>query len=208
MLYEEGLYRKEGRSSERQMLLQMIREEQQFPTDLSHYDIHSMTAVIKTLLRAEAGPLLTYESYHSLIQSTSIQSDLQELFQSKIKLPLLNCQILQVLLPHLFHITQLASSSSKTKSNNMDAHGLGKTIGIHFLRQSETQSLDFKSLEKRAQVAQILIEHAQEWVYEPIEQNLQLLPAIKVSWKLKHTRFTEEELKVSIYKIYPVFINN
>ena len=102
-LNEVGLYRVPGSEKEVKDLKEKFFAGRGCP-NLSHYDIHTLTGVVKDFLRSLKEPLITHSSWHVFTQAATnpdVTDAMSELYQAISQLPKPNRETLAFLVLHL-----------------------------------------------------------------------------------------------------------
>jgi len=124
-LTEVGLYRVPGSEKEVKDLKEKFFAGRGCP-NLSHYDIHTLTGVVKDFLRSLKEPLITHSSWHVFTQAATnpdVTDAMSELYQAISQLPKPNRETLAFLVLHMQKITE-------SKETKMTTSNLARTIGI------------------------------------------------------------------------------
>ena len=143
----EGIYRRLGGVAEQKKIMHAFDAGETW--DLVKFSPHSVTASIKQvrgrliraaspasnysqILRSVYEPLLTYGNYPVILAAIENEKELRSILHTTIKsLPETNRKLLQELLLHLNEVSTI-------DGNLMSLDDLGASVGIHFLRGSES----------------------------------------------------------------------
>ncbi|KAI5279925.1 Rho-type gtpase-activating protein [Ascosphaera aggregata] len=117
----EGIYRKSGGSSQVQMIQQGF---ERFSKHLNisdpEIDIHSVTSVLKQYFRKLPTPLITYDVYDYLLDTSEIEpapARIEAVQRALYKLPRVHRDVLERLVFHLRKVIERESENLMTSQN-------------------------------------------------------------------------------------------
>ena len=117
----EGIYRKSGGNSQ----VQQVREGfERSPTDCDisdpDLDIHAVTSGLKQYFRRLPSPLITYEVYDKLLETTQIpdkESRIEAMTRAVESLPKVHYEVLEFLVRHLSRVVEFEKENLMTSMN-------------------------------------------------------------------------------------------
>ncbi|RVX70840.1 hypothetical protein B0A52_05996 [Exophiala mesophila] len=117
----EGIYRKSGGNSQVQQVKDWFENpHQDFDLSDPDLDIHAVTSGLKQYFRRLPNPLITYEVYDRLLETTSIQDrdERVEAMQAALEyLPRVHYETLEYLMRHLTRVVQQEKVNLMTSTN-------------------------------------------------------------------------------------------
>jgi Rho-type GTPase-activating protein 1/2 len=119
----EGIYRKAGASSQIQALkegFETSQSSQDFDISDPDLDIHSVSSLLKQYLRRLPNPLITFEIYDKLLDTTSIKTadaKTEAFSQAIMELPKVNRDVLEFLMFHLGRVISRERENLMTGMN-------------------------------------------------------------------------------------------
>lgn len=117
----EGIYRKSGGNSQVQQVKDWFENpHQDFDLSDPDLDIHAVTSGLKQYFRRLPNPLITYEVYDRLLETTSIQDrdERVEAMQTALEyLPRVHYETLEYLMRHLTRVVQQEKQNLMTSLN-------------------------------------------------------------------------------------------
>jgi hypothetical protein len=154
----EGIYRKSGAAS----VIQGIREgfeRSPFDYDLSDpdLDIHAVTSALKQYFRKLPTPLITYEVYEKIIESSELTSTLDRvdlLQRSLMELPRVHRDVLEFLVFHLKRVVERRDENLMTSQN----------IAVVFaptIMRPESLAREMTDVQKKNDVVKFLVDNCQ-----------------------------------------------
>lgn len=154
----EGIYRKSGAAS----VIQGIREgfeRSPFDYDLSDpdLDIHAITSALKQYFRKLPTPLITYEVYEKIIESSELTSTLDRvdlLQRSLMELPRVHRDVLEFLVFHLKRVVERRDENLMTSQN----------IAVVFaptIMRPESLAREMTDVQKKNDVVKFLVDNCQ-----------------------------------------------
>ncbi|CAL5870994.1 uncharacterized protein PFLUO_LOCUS5236 [Penicillium psychrofluorescens] len=154
----EGIYRKSGAAS----VIQGIREgfeRSPFDYDLSDpdLDIHAVTSALKQYFRKLPTPLITYEVYEKIIESSELTSTLERvdlLQRSLMELPRVHRDVLEFLVFHLKRVVERRDENLMTSQN----------VAVVFaptIMRPESLAREMTDVQKKNDVVKFLVDNCQ-----------------------------------------------
>lgn len=154
-LEEEGLYRVVGVASKVTKLLNSGLDRRKLEKlNLENIESKTITSAVKTFLRNLPEPLMSFELHHKFIEAAKYEtysSRLNEVHRLVHKLPVANCEMLELLLNHLSDIAE------KSDKNLMTVSNLGVCFGPTLLRAEEETVAAIMDIKFANVVIEILI---------------------------------------------------
>ncbi|KAF8342190.1 Rho GTPase activation protein [Cantharellus anzutake] len=156
----EGIYRKNGGSSQSKAITQLFERGRYESFDLldndTFNDVSSITSVLKNYLRSLPNPLFTAELHEAFIKATTMKTSSEkfaQLSQLVRQLPKEHFATLKVLMLHLNRVKQ------QSNINLMNARNLGVVFGPTLMRSSDP-SQEFADMAGKALTIEWFIENA------------------------------------------------
>jgi RhoGAP domain/WW domain/Variant SH3 domain len=172
-LQEQGLFRLSGSTGEVNELKEFWEQnhDDEVATrglDLSKYQVHSLSSVLKLYLRELSDPLLTFDLYDNWVAAMQIEDEserIASLVTTVKALPDINLALLR----YLFEFLVLLATFSE--ENKMTAENLGIVFGPTLLKKREADAMsDMLGNQDLVDLVKFMIEHdetIQETAFPP-----------------------------------------
>ena len=155
----EGIYRKAGGASQVQVIKDGFESPSQQNIDISDpdLDIHAVSSALKQYFRRLPNPLITYEVYDKLLETTSIAShDAKVSAQARalMDLPKVHREVLEFLVVHL----------KKVVGHERDNLMTGMNVAVVFaptIMRPESLAREMTDTQLKNEAVQFLVENCQ-----------------------------------------------
>ena len=156
----EGIYRKSGGTSQIQIVKEGFeRTPNEFDLSDPDLDIHAVTSSLKQYFRRLPMPLITYEVYDKLLDTTDVADDedekrIEAMHRALDDLPKVHRNVLEFLTFHLKRVVERESENLMTSMN----------IAVVFaptIMRPESLSREMTDTARKNEVVQFLVEHCQ-----------------------------------------------
>lgn len=153
----EGIYRKAGGASQVQVLKEGFESSQNFDISDPDLDIHAISSTLKQYFRRLPNPLITYETYDQLLDTTSIsRTDAKIEAQSRalMNLPKVHRDVLEFLVFHLGRVV------GRERENLMTSMNVAVVFAPTIMRP-ESLVREMTDTQLKNEVVQFLVENCQ-----------------------------------------------
>ena len=155
----EGIYRKAGGASQVQVIKDGFETSPQQNFDISDpdLDIHAVSSTLKQYFRRLPNPLVTYEVYDKLLETTSIPSfdaKVEAMSQALMDLPKVHREVLEFL---VFHLNKVVSHE---RDNLMTSMNVAVVFAPTIMRP-ESVAREMTDTQVKNEAVQFLVENCQ-----------------------------------------------
>ncbi|KAL4880856.1 hypothetical protein BJY04DRAFT_218695 [Aspergillus karnatakaensis] len=155
----EGIYRKSGASSAVQTIREGFeRSPQDYDISDPDLDIHAVTSALKQYFRKLPMPLITYDVYETIIETSEIipQSARIEALQKSLgELPRVHQDVLEFLVFHLKRVVE------REKENLMTSQNIAVVFAPTIMRP-QSLAREMTDVQKKNEVVKFLVDNCQE----------------------------------------------
>ena len=155
----EGIYRKSGGTSQIQTIKEGFeRSPNDFDLSDPDLDIHAVTSGLKQYFRRLPSPLITYEVYDTLLDTTNVSAQeqrIEAMHRALMDLPKVHRDVLEFLTFHLKRVVERESENLMTSMN----------IAVVFaptIMRPESLSRELTDTGRKNEAVQFLVENCQE----------------------------------------------
>ena len=156
----EGIYRKSGGTSQIQVIKEGFeRSPNDFDLSDPDLDIHAVTSALKQYFRRLPIPLITYDVYDKLLETTSYGDDRKERVEAMHRalgdLPRVHRDVLEFL---IFHLKRVVGQEEENLMTSMN-------IAVVFaptIMRPESLSREMTDTAKKNEVVQYLVENCEK----------------------------------------------
>jgi len=152
----EGIYRKSGGNSQVQVVKEGFeRSSPDFDLSDPDLDINAVTSCLKQYFRRLPNPLITYEVYDQVLETTGIAESsvrVEALGRALSDLPKVHWDVLEYLMLHLSRVVERCEENLMTSSN----------VAVVFaptIMRPESLSREMTDTAKKNEVVQFLVEN-------------------------------------------------
>lgn len=155
----EGIYRKAGGASQVQVIKDGFETSPQQNFDISDpdLDIHAVSSTLKQYFRRLPNPLVTYEVYDKLLETTSISgfdAKIEAMSRALMDLPRVHREVLEFLVFHLKRVVGYEQDNLMTSMN----------IAVVFaptIMRPESLAREMTDMQVKNEAVQFLVENCQ-----------------------------------------------
>lgn len=155
----EGIYRKAGGASQVQAIKDgfEISPQQNFDISDPDLDIHAVSSTLKQYFRRLPNPLVTYEVYDKLLETTSISgfdAKIEAMSRALMDLPRVHREVLEFLVFHLKRVVSYEQDNLMTSMN----------IAVVFaptIMRPESLAREMTDMQVKNEAVQFLVENCQ-----------------------------------------------
>ncbi|KAL4888767.1 hypothetical protein BDV59DRAFT_188070 [Aspergillus ambiguus] len=155
----EGIYRKSGASSAIQTIRDGFeRSPQDYDISDPDLDIHAVTSALKQYFRKLPTPLITYDVYEKIIDTSEIASHserVETLQKSLRELPRVHQDVLEFLVFHLKRVVE------REKENLMTSQNIAVVFAPTIMRP-QSLAREMTDVQKKNEVVKFLVDNCQE----------------------------------------------
>jgi Rho-type GTPase-activating protein 1/2 len=155
----EGIYRKAGGASQVQVIKDGFETSPQQNFDISDpdLDIHAISSALKQYFRRLPNPLITYEVYDKLLETTSISgfdSKIEAMSRALMDLPKVHREVLEFLVFHLKRVV------NQERDNLMTSMNIAVVFAPTIMRP-ESLAREMTDTQVKNEAVQFLVENCQ-----------------------------------------------
>lgn len=152
----EGIYRKSGGNSQIQSTKEGFeRQPHDFDVSDPDLDIHAVTSALKQYFRKLPTPLITYDVYDKMLDTTTLasyESKINGMYRAILDLPKVHRDVLNFLIFHLKRVVE------KEKENLMTSMNVAVVFAPTIMRP-ESLSREMTDTQKKNEAVQFLVEN-------------------------------------------------
>lgn len=155
----EGIYRKAGGASQVQVIKDSFETSAQQNFDISDpdLDIHAVSSTLKQYFRRLPNPLITYEVYDKLLETTSItlyDTKIDAMSRALVDLPRVHQEVLEFL---IFHLNRVVGHERENLMTSMNV----AVVFAPTIMRPESLAKEMTDTQVKNEAVQFLVENCQ-----------------------------------------------